>query len=78
MVAAKTFPEAATMKRRGSCAAKEQFPMVDSGRLAKARTVLAYAPELVNQVIAGTKSLDAAYHEARHRKTAASSVVLVP
>jgi len=68
MLAAKAFPEAATTKRRGCCAAKEQFPMVDSGRLAKARTVLAYAPELVDQVIAGTKSLDAAYHEARNRK----------
>jgi len=78
MVAAKAFPEAATTKRRGSCPAKEQFPIVDSGRLAKARTVLAYAPELVGQVIAGTKSLDAAYHEARNRKNAASSVVLVP
>ena len=72
MVVAKAFPKAATTKRRGCCAAKEQFPMVDSGRLAKARTVLAYAPEMVGQVIAGTKSLDAAYHEARNRKNAAS------
>src|SRR5262249_7376 len=60
--------------RRGSCAVKEHFPTVDSGRLAKARTVLAYVPELVDQVIAGTKSLDAAYEEARNRKNAASSV----
>jgi hypothetical protein len=35
------------LRARGSCAAKEQFPMVDSGRLAKAGTVLAHAPELV-------------------------------
>jgi hypothetical protein len=27
---------------------KEHFPTVDSGRLAKARTVLAYVPELVD------------------------------
>src|SRR5262249_31533725 len=76
MVAAKAFPEAARAKRRDSCAAKEQFPMVDSGRLAKARIVLAYAPELVGQVIAGTKSLDAAYDKARNRKKRGQAVVL--
>ena len=78
MVAAKAFPEAARAKRRDSCAAKEQFPMVDSGRLAKARIVLAYAPELVGQVIAGTKSLDAAYDKARNRKKRGQPVVLLP
>ena len=78
MVAAKAFPKAATTKRRGSCAVKEHFPTVDSGRLAKARTVLAHVPELVDQVIAGTKSLDAAYEEARNSKNAASSEVVVP
>lgn len=78
MVAAKAFPKAATTKRRGSCAVKEHFPTVDSGRLAKARTVLAYVPELVDQVIAGTKSLDAAYDKARNRKKCGQPVVLLP
>jgi len=78
MVVAKAFPKAATTKRRGSCAAKEQFPMVDSGRLAKARMVLAYAPELVGQVIAVTKSLDAAYDKARNRKKRGQPVVVLP
>ena len=43
-------------------------------RLAQASTVLQYAPDLADAVLAGATPLDTAYAEARRRKDAASSV----
>jgi hypothetical protein len=53
MVCALAFPEATKLKRRGSVAATEQFPMVSSDKLSHARTVLKFAPDLVQGVISG-------------------------
>ena len=52
MVVATEYPEAAKLKRAGSSVAEDQFPMVTSGKLSMARTVIAYAPELTDAVIA--------------------------
>lgn len=41
--------------------------------IAKASTIVQHAPDLVDQVISGALGLDAAYEEARKRKTAADS-----
>jgi ParB-like chromosome segregation protein Spo0J len=41
---------------------------VSKGRLAYAETILQYAPELADPVVAGTKPIDEAYDEARKRK----------
>jgi ParB-like chromosome segregation protein Spo0J len=43
---------------------------VSSARVGHARTVLRYAPDLADSVVAGTTPLDAAYKEAQSRKAA--------
>ncbi len=47
------IPEADEKGRGKKGVAATQFPMVAKDKLSHARTVLAYAPELVDQVIAG-------------------------
>ena len=42
-------------------------------RISEARTVLQYAPDLADNVLSGSASLDVAYKTARERKNAASS-----
>jgi hypothetical protein len=61
MVAAKAFPDPEERGRGKKAIAAIGFPMVTKNNLSHARAVLAYAPELADQVIAGTKSpVDAA------------------
>lgn len=43
---------------------------VDKGYVSQARTVLKYAPEYTESVLAGAKSLSEAYEEAKQRKSA--------
>lgn len=45
-----------------------------AGRIGQAATVCEYANDLVDQVVSGSLGLDAAYEEARKRKTAADSI----
>jgi hypothetical protein len=47
---------------------------LNAGRVGQAATVAEHAPDMVDAVIAGALGLDAAYEEARKRKTAADSV----
>ncbi len=46
---------------------------ISSERLSLARTLIAHAADLADNVLAGTTSLDAAYEVARERKNAAAS-----
>ena len=67
MLTAMIYPEAQQGKRSTSLATKE----VSGGYLSRARAVLRASPdELAPQVLAGTKSLDAAHAEAQERKAA--------
>lgn len=63
MVVATQYPEGEGRGGHKESSAAEHFPMVKPGRLFEARTVLTYAPELVDLAIAGSKSLDAAYQK---------------
>lgn len=73
MVVATQYPKVPKVGRGQKVSATETFPMVSSGKLSMARTILEYAAELVDAVIAGGKSLDAAYAEALDRKNVAAS-----
>ncbi len=67
MALAKIFPEADEVGGRGKkCFPEKQFSRVI---LSKARTVLAHAPKLVDQVLSGGLPLNEAYEEAKIRKT---------
>lgn len=79
MVVATQYPESDQVGGRGKKSfATKGFPMVSSGNLAKACTVYAFAPELVDLVIAGTKSLDAAYEVAVERRKKVSWRYIFP
>lgn len=73
MVVAKAYPEQDQRGRGNKSAATARFPMVAPRRLQEARTVIAYAPDQVDLVIAGSTSLDQAYAKAQERKAEASS-----
>jgi len=73
MVVAKAYPKSDERGRGKKSAATAHFPMVKPRRLEEARTVLRYAGELADAVIAGTTSLDQAYEIAGERKQAAQS-----
>ena len=71
MVAACMFPEPteATERGRGKKApVTGGFPGVDNRRLAEARTVIAFAPDLVDDVKRGVTSLADAYDKALKAK----------
>ncbi len=70
MTVAKIYPETEQGKQSTSVKITE----VSSGYLSHARTVLQHAPDLADNVLAGTTSLDAAYKTARERKTAQGDV----
>jgi hypothetical protein len=72
MIAAKACPELAKGGRGQKGVAATTFPMVSPDKLAHARKVLVFAPELADAVIASTTSLDTAYKEARLREGNAS------
>lgn len=74
MVVAKAYPDEAAGGRGKKSVATTRFPMVSTSKLAHARTVLQFAPDLVDGVLAGRDSLDAAYRIAVERKQAADSV----
>jgi hypothetical protein len=67
MVAAKAYPAPEPGGRGKKSSAAEKFPMVSSGKLSEARTILSYAPDLVDEVIGG-RSLEGAYNEACNRR----------
>lgn len=68
MVAAKAYPDPERRGRGQKSSAAEEFPMVSSGKLSEARTVLRYAPDLAENVVDGLQSLEAAYDTACKRK----------
>jgi ParB-like chromosome segregation protein Spo0J len=70
---AKIYPDAARGGDRRSSSKLELELPVAKGRLSEARTVLHFAPELADQVLAGKLPLNDAYAEARARKAAAET-----
>lgn len=66
MAVAKIYPEPAKMKRKGT--GSVFTTELSGGYMSHARTVLKWAPEHVDAVIAGALSLDAAYDDAQERK----------
>lgn len=70
MGAAKLYPEPAKGGRGRKSSVSEGF---SDNYLSSARTVLRYAPDLVDGVISASTSLDIAYAEARSRKSAAAT-----
>jgi hypothetical protein len=75
MVAAKAYPAPEPGGRGKKSSAAEKFPMVASGRLSEARTILLYAPDLADEVIRGVTSLEHAYDEASSRRQAQERAV---
>jgi hypothetical protein len=73
MVLATQYPEPEEVGRGKKGFVAKQFPMVTKSKLSIARAVIAYAPELVEAVIHGGKSLDSAYEIAVDRKNGAAS-----
>ena len=63
MEVAKIYPEPEKLKRGGSSVSEQQG--LSKARLSEARTVLQYAPDLADNVLSGSSSLDDAYKTAR-------------
>lgn len=61
------YPDPATLKRIGS-GSLETKDQISGGYVSKARTILRWAPELADVVLAGAIGLDAAYETAKQRK----------
>ena len=71
MIVAQVYPDSDEKRGRGKkSSVTEHFPMVSSGKLSQARTVLSYAPKLAPNVISGAMSLDQAYNKAKGEKAA--------
>ena len=62
MAVAMVYPEPIKIKRSGSVIITD--PGVDPSYLSHARTVLQYAPDLADNILAGSSSLDEAYETA--------------
>ena len=73
MVVAKAYPEPASGGRGKNSPVTGRFPMIGQQRLSEARTVVQWAPELVDAVIEGGRSLDEALRVAKQRKDEESS-----
>ena len=65
MAVAMVYPEPIKIKRSGSVIITD--PGVDPSYLSHARTVLQYAPDLADNILAGSSSLDEAYETAHVR-----------
>lgn len=63
----------AALASKGTKASAAKAAGVSAGRVAQAATVLEFAPELADPIVAGATGLDEAYRVARDRKTAADS-----
>jgi len=70
MVVAKAYPE----RHQGTSLKIKEVGMVNPGRLSTARTVIQYAPWLVDQVIAGGLSLEKAVVTAQEKRAERQSV----
>jgi hypothetical protein len=57
MVVATEYPEVPKVGRGQKVPVTETFPMISPARLSEARTVIAYAPDLINQVITSAMSV---------------------
>lgn len=67
MAVAKAFPNPATYKRGAKSLATKE--LASEATLSQARTVIRLAPDLVDQVLAGSLTVDLAYKQASLRKS---------
>jgi hypothetical protein len=70
---AKIFPDPEKQGRGRKGLISKSFPMIDAATLSQARTIFRHAPDLADQVLAGSHSFVEAYDKARVRKAEAET-----